>query len=250
MYSFKYSFYPTGEDIDGYYSGELSFYLAALNTNGQMLGDWNIAQVGDVLEIACIAPDKDSLSQKRFNDYARAAYDRLMAQSSMAPEAVLVGPTVGLDETCHCASPSSYVLHTTFLNVEPPVVCGDCGGRVPLYRLPFYKDEKEYWTIQDWERTYKACDMLSVGDSGIGERFAAKEMANPASKLTVLGLEICKDMSSKLGKPFHYFLRTSVERLAKSCPACKTDWRVEEPLGGLFDLKCEACGFVAMSPSV
>jgi predicted nucleic acid-binding Zn ribbon protein len=54
-------------------------------------------------------------------------------------------------------------------------------------------------------------------------------------------------MSSKLGKPFHYALRTSSTRLIKECPLCGCDWRISEPIADRFDLKCETCGFVSMA---
>jgi len=225
-------------------------YLAGLRGNGQVVGeDWNLARVEDRYEFACIVPEADSLKPVHHDECAATAYERLLAGSSRPPETTPVGAIVEADEACSCQSPAAHVLFTTLVRVEPPVLCSDCGAYVPLYRLPRRKERKLYYRdydeISEWESVYRACDTLYM-DSGLGERFGWRQMRDPKSKLTQLGLAACSEMSARTGKPFYYFLITSSNRLVKRCPSCGADWRAEQSLAGRFDLVCENCRFVSI----
>jgi len=245
MFSFRYRFYPKSEDAKGFFDYALSWYLSALSSNGQLLGEWNLAHTGGALELACIAPEEDSLYPKYHSIPASEAYDKVLARSGRKPMFELSGPEAILSGTCKCTDSSSLILFTTCIHTEPPVICADCGLHVPLYKLPKYKDDADYTSILDWVAACKACDELFL-QSGSMERFGWKQLAEHDSDLTNRGTDICKDLSAKLGKPFYYAVRSRPDKRVRNCPSCKAIWEIKDQGLSSFNLKCEACGLVSI----
>ena len=98
-----------------------------------------------------------------------------------------------------------------------------------MYKLPLCGEEKEYDASLRWERAYRACDELH-GASGPGQKFAAAQLLDPESELSQLGIGICRELSEKAKKPFHYYLRTVGPGLIRIC----------EPFGGEDSEKASA----------
>lgn len=245
MYSFKLTFYPRNGDVNDYYSSAVSTYLAALCGNGQILSDWNTACVDDHFETTFIAPEETSLSFDYYNVYVAEAYEKLLARSQREPHSELIGSQADLEQACQCESSSSYILCAGYIHPEPPVICGDCGKHVPLYRLPYYKDEKEYRTLLSWECRYKACDGLYM-HSGVGERFGWRQISYVNSKLTLEGLDICREMSDKIHKPFYYYLISKIDHCPEKCPSCGFDWLLKRTMPSGFRAKCDNCKLVSI----
>lgn len=244
MYSVKYRFYPKG-DVEDYFDGPLSSFLVALKKNGQILGSWNLAEVDDHLELICITPEAESLDRQVYSECVAEEYEKLLKASEREPDYEAVGPAVGLGDTCDCADPSSYILFTTFLQVAPPVLCGDCGGQVPLYRLPFISDEVEHNSILTWEGNFKACDQLYVCSKGAKEDFGFKQVHNFKSELSQDGIVLCRKLSDATGKPFYYFLVGNLDKNPKKCPSCGENWCLDEPIFGWIENKCDRCRLVS-----
>lgn len=241
MQSFRYRFFPAEGDE---FEHSLWFFLGSLARNGQTIGDELVVRLGDEVECRGACPESDSLDPERHNEYAADAYRKVVAASRREPEYSIVGSLLGSGYVCGCEAPTSYALFTTFVDNDPPVTCGDCGGHVPLYRLPFPAQGKDYGPIVSWQSAYQACDRLYM-ESGVGERFGLRQMRDPRSPLSQEGLEICRDISAETGKPFYYYLWTSPDRPAKRCPGCGGEWREVEDFAGRFDRICEPCGLVA-----
>ena len=245
MFSFRCKFYPNNGDAKEFFDYALSWYLSALSSNGQILGDWNLAHKSDALELACIAPEEDSLDVKHNSVPASDAYEKVLARSERKPEYELAGSETILSGTCKCPDSSSLILFTTCIHTEPPVLCADCGLHMPLYKLPRYKDDIDYTSILDWTSACRACDELFL-QSGAMERFGWKQLAEHDSDLTVRGLDICKDLSAKLGKPVLYAIRTRPDKRVRNCPSCKSPWEIKDTGLSSFNLKCEACGLASI----
>jgi predicted nucleic acid-binding Zn ribbon protein len=140
------------------------------------------------------------------------------------------------------------VLFTTMLDDRPPVECGDCGGAVPLYRLPKLEGDEEHSDIRSWPGAYQACDTLFMG-SGVGERFGYRQMSRFDSPLTHEGREICQAMAELMGRPWSYYLTKYYSAQSKSCPGCGGPWVLDEPLFGLYHYKCDDCCLLSTEPS-
>jgi predicted nucleic acid-binding Zn ribbon protein len=216
--------------------------------NGQLIGDWNITNISDQLELVCFGPEQDALDIRHHNARSADAFRKLVAQSAKEPEFTFIGPVIDSSEPCRCRAHSGYILQTSFIQLAPPVRCINCEGHLPLYKLPFVANDSDYGAIVFWEGYYKVFDQLYI-NSDIGELFALKQLRDPKSQLTQQGITICKDLSAKLKRPFYYYLmrrnRNGDPIHDRLCPSCGGEWTtLEEPLGCILR-KCETCGIMA-----
>lgn len=244
MYSVRYTFYPRAQDVESFYGHALSGFLADLFRNGQILRGWAVAQLDDGVEVSCAVPETDSLSPRHYGVGVGASFEKLLQSCSRRPDYRLVGRNVEAGNACECVSSSSYILFTTFVQTEPPVICGDCGDHVPLYRLPCFGTDQDHGAVLRWERIYQACDALYM-ESSVGEQFGLRQIRSPKSSLSVEGMEICRDLSTKTGKPFYYYLWTSPERPRNTCPSCGAKWHYGEPIACWMYRRCDVCGLVS-----
>jgi predicted nucleic acid-binding Zn ribbon protein len=246
MFLCEYDFFPDASknDLDGYWHGPLSCFLAALYQNGALLGSsWHLLPAEDRIRLTAIVPTEDALDARYYDRWASQALERLMEQSRRPPTFQILGKALGLPDCCLCPSPGWYVLFTTFLNDRPPVECGDCGRSVPLYRLPL--SEEETPDIRRWGVIYQACDMLFI-QSGVGERFGYRQMSRFDSPLSREGREICRAMSERMGRPWYYHLTRYYRRPEPRCPGCGEAWKLEAPLPGLYTHRCDRCCLLSM----
>lgn len=166
---------------------------------------------------------------------------------------------------CRCKSPSWYVLFTNFATENSPLLCGDCGGYVPLYRIPkpcSSLDEKEYElkTIQDyslireWELNYQYCDNLQM-DCGFAQRWGQRQLSDVRSGLSCSGRDLARSLESRLNAPVYYYLynykkTTYKADITRPCPVCKGAWFLSDDSSGadnesLFRFKCDDCRLVS-----
>lgn len=244
MFLVSYRFYPK-DGTEAYFDGPLSSFLAALSQNGQLIGEWNLVERDGCIEYIGQIPEETALDSCHHDGFATAAYDILLENSEREPTQQILGPALDESSPCTCASPGSYILFTTLIQVAPPVLCGDCGGHVPLYRLPRLGGEGNWYRVLGWEATYKACDQLYMG-SGIGERFGIRQTRNPRSELSAEGRGICRELAAKVGAPVYYFLNSGMRSFGKRCPDCGSDWDAERNVANRFNLVCDRCSLVSM----
>ncbi len=238
MFLCEYDFFPDASrnDLDEYWHGPLSSFLAALYQNGALMGSpWHLLQAEDRVRLTGIVPTEDALDARYYDRRTSEVLERLIEQSSRPPAFRILGKVLGLADCCSCPSPGWYVLFTTLLNDRPPVECGDCGRSVPLYRLPL--SEEETPDIRRWGVIYQACDMLFI-QSGVGERFGYWQMSRFDSPLTRESREICRAMTRYYRRP------------ESRCPGCGEAWKLEAPLPGLYTHRCDRCCLVSMDNAV
>ena len=152
---------------------------------------------------------------------------------------------------CRCKKPSSYVLWTNYINELSPLDCGDCGGNVPLYRIPKPPESyrQDHYSIARWDIAYQACDRLQM-QCGFGERWGMKQMQDYDSGLSKEGREACREIEIAAGVPVYYYLfnyRNITEERDKQrpCPECGGNWLLSEPWLQWFDFRCDQCRLVS-----
>ncbi len=219
--------------------------LPAWCRNGQILDEYFFAQSGRSFRAYVQLPETTSLAHRHDNKYVKRAYAKLAEVCLEKPILKLVGET-DTGDTCDCKQPSHYILFTNFIQISPPMKCGDCFYSVPLYRLPKTYDESEYSDILGWEADYQRCDGLQMNCS-TGERFGMREMSGLNSSLSKRGRELCQEIERLTGKPTYYYLdrsnavRSHSAEQKRRCPSCNGAWQLEGPLHEIFDFCCEPC---------
>lgn len=144
---------------------------------------------------------------------------------------------------CGCNN-SSFILQGDYK--ESPVVCADCEGAVPLYRLPKIRNSVEHADVLWWYNDYNNINDLWISDHM--NRFTYKQLNNPNSQLAKNGRKICAAYEKATGKPFYYKLFyddiTRKKPVPNNCPLCGENW-VFECENKVIDFKCDKCRLVA-----
>ena len=153
-----------------------------------------------------------------------------------------IGENINFEESCSCNSPSWYMLYTDWTLAESPIVCGDCGKEVPLYKLPYITNRDEHFDFVSWQSAYKSIVQLWM--YCLSDRFTFRQLHSPDSQLSKIGRELCSDLEQVTKKPVYYYLFN--HRHSKSiCPVCGKDWNLPSDEKSFIDYKCEACRLVA-----
>lgn len=242
MRSFEINLFPKPETRgDEYWQFDdvLHSFLNALRRDNNIGREWQILELENYVQVRAVSPETASLNERYWNIYAREYYEKLMALSQKTAEFYCIPERQEKHSICLCESSPSYVLFTTFLNVQFPVKCLGCNEAVPLYRLPYLRNEKEHYTLSKWQQSYEALDLLFMY-SGTGERYSYQQLHNPRSNFNKETRQLAKELEEKTGKPVYIFLLHHYEDFGDKCPLCKRGWRVEEAQD-LFAFRCDHC---------
>jgi len=214
-------------------------FLECLYKNGQILEDYELVECNDELWALVTLPDNEILNAENNNIYVNKLLKTIQEHFNVSAEAI--GRNMNQKESCSCQEPSWYILYTNYTRSDSPIVCGDCGKTVSLYKLPYVLDSDEHHRVLGWQRAYRHIDALWM--YCLSDRFTFRQMHDPKSQLSKIGMEICKAFEEKLGKPFFYFLFNHL-RTYKTCPVCGADWKIcgEKKF---VDYKCDKCRLVA-----
>lgn len=135
IYTFEFRFFPKSieESFIDEFDDEMQWFISALSKNGQILTSYqNTIKYSDHYAYRVVAPEMDSLDEKYYNKYCRKFLDSVTEKSLKAPEIQLIGENYDVEDSCSCKSPSHYILYTTYISEESPIICGDCIKSVPL----------------------------------------------------------------------------------------------------------------------
>ena len=224
----------------------ISWYLLCLNNNGQILKNYVLTASDTYAKAIATLPEDGALDQNNNSVYAAEYLQKTEEVFCITTERI--GSDVDVDEPCHCDDSGWYMLHTDWICTTSPVMCGDCGKRVPLYRFPHVDKEKDHNDVLYWAEMYKYIDSLEF----MHERFALKQMNHPKSPLSKLGIDLCRKYEEVTKKPFYYFLhqrkynrnKPFYYKPNKRCPICGARWRVVIE-GSYIDCKCENCRIIS-----
>lgn len=219
--------------------------LGAFRMNGQILDrEQTIVSLEQQMDAYISAPANDAFETKFNNEWVRKHLEGIKSAGLSEPEFTELGKDPHEPTACVCQISNSYLLFTTYLEIQSQVRCGNCFRPVPLYRLPRHEND-EFNDVIRWSSNYKSCDSLFM-HSGTGERFGYREMSRIDSSLTREGRKICTKIEQDTGKPTYYYLhryygRRLVVEEARKCPGCGREWRLSERWHNLLDFKCDGC---------
>ena len=151
-------------------------------------------------------------------------------------------------DECDCGGSSFYILDCSaaaLLNEGySPIRCGDCLKQVLLIDLPGLEfDDKE--EILRYVEIHRALATVLTSPKDYDQKELASLMLKYDSKIVKHGIEICKNIEEKIGKPVYYYYNQSNN--LKVCPKCgkKLENIPVDIIGysheGNIDKVCEKC---------
>ena len=177
----------TEADIDEVFE-DLDLLISFYRSNGQTQGKIESQYLANK-KIVCLpfTMEQDSLNKKFNNSYVTRQIKKIEKNCNAVLQFKTVGKTSkNYKRPCQCEKPAFYILITDYITIEPPITCGTCNEKIPLYRLPIYYDDG-YIPILSWETNYISCDSLQM-NCEIGERWALNQMQKIDFQLSKQGL--------------------------------------------------------------
>ena len=214
-------------------------YLSSLYQNGQILKDYELIKQENTLIAYVTIPEKDSLDNKYNSIYTNMDLEKIEPNFKLSFE--IIGENLNCEASCTCNKPSWYMLYSDSSSVESPVICGDCGKSVPLYKIPYLSSQQNHYMLVNWQTAFKCIDKIWF--CSISDRFTYRQMNNPTSALSKSGREICSELEQITGIPFYYYL-FHYKKTKNVCPCCGCDWKLISD-NNFIDYKCSTCRLVA-----
>lgn len=217
------------------YREELWRYLACLYLNGQILKSYSLVSRPGGFDAYATIPAPDALEPASHSVYGKSMRAKL--QNSFALSVEGLGRNEDCGEPCGCGSPSCYLLYPEYGSEESPLRCGDCGGSIPLYKVPYIFGEEEHNSLLHWFEAYRAIDKLWM--HGTSDRFSYRQLNHPDSSLFREGRKICRALETALHKPVYHFV-FHAGKDQPVCPSCQQPW---QSFGDqeVMDYKCDNC---------
>ena len=246
---YKIRFTPKVENFEDHedHIEIISSYIGALISNGQIIQE----TASDVFfikdEIFCLVTliENSAANKENNNVHVNTYLEKITSFFDVSYEKIAQNANFK-GHVCNCRR-SWFILLNEFQYKESPVICGDCEGAVPLYRLPKILDSEEHYDTVNWFSNYK--DIKNLWMSSLFDRFTYKQLNDPKSQLAKSGREICNAYEKTTEKPFYYKLfYTDVmphkKPVPQNCPLCGEIWEVKSP-NFIVDFKCDSCRLVA-----
>ncbi len=251
MISFDLDFFPH-QDARGDEYGSFDYWLdafsSALYSNGNIFDAWNELELEDRVRVRATGPEEPALLQQNWSRYAKDSFRKATDFCHRGAIFQVIFEDVEDLSICACSQPELYILRTSSSDRGLPVDCGCCGSAVPLYRLSHIKGEEDHYRLLGWQKTSSALDRLWM-ESGVGERFAYRQLARPRSDFFNLTRELAADLEAASKVSTYSFLLHYHKKWGKRCPLCSRKWRWEDSPDELFAFKCDHCRLVSSEAS-
>lgn len=203
--------------------------LSSLYDTRQIISNEHcVVRSGDRVSVQVTVPEPDALMHQT-TAYVHKAWNDVERLTGSKVALVPQGQRVEYYHFDVSARSSFYILRWGWYS---PLICGDTHMPIPLYRIPpTNPDALCYDNLRSWENAYKRLYGLWLG-SGVGERFAQRQMQELNSKLSEEGRRLCRQIEVLTGVPTYYFLFnyrawSQKSDRARLCPATSRPWLIE-----------------------
>jgi predicted nucleic acid-binding Zn ribbon protein len=225
-------------------------YLSTLLHNGQIYGDYYFAPCGGKTVAFTNIARPEAFAKRHHSQWGLASLEKVVEAFGEIPQWNVLQDNLPKRFSSWRQSSLLYLFTHAFDDASP-VCCGDSGAPVPLYLLPISDLMRE--DLYFWAGHYKDHDNVWLG-SGALEIPAYKEMADPRSKLSMTGRELCREIETATGKRTFYYLQRywgrNVGEDKRLCPMCGRRWRTsvkesDSTLFWKFSFRCVRCRLVS-----
>lgn len=235
------------ETFDARFVKLLGDFLHQLGRNGLILdgGVQSFIQNGEYV-CRVIAQDDSALSAEGLNDEnmnydTRKSMMLLTGKCAAAPEIIMRESCVDIPH-CTCAAPSHYVLQYVPEWMGSPVMCGDCHGSVPLYKLAADRNDKVFDDLLRWRKLYRG--YVEQYRAGVNARMAYDMVRNCRSEFAQHGRSIAGKLEQRTRVTTFYPIYSHLERKPERCPQCGGPFVNQYRDAIAFDRCCRNCRIV------
>ena len=146
-----------------------------LRKTGQVYENFHVVTEDGAYAVYVIMPGADALELGFCSEESVEIIKKLAAIFSLQIQPL--GLAVTCEDSCDCENPTWYMLYTDLATEESPLICGDCGMPVPLYKLPAVPDKEGQSNFLNWQDQFKALQKLDIYNYNPG--FTANEIYSP-----------------------------------------------------------------------
>lgn len=221
MEYFKISLRPHKKLVNAEYCESLiweSFNI--LRKTGQVYENFQVVSEGEAYAVYVIMPGADALGLEFCTEESVEIIRKLAVIFSLKVEPV--GKSVTCEDSCTCAAPTWYMMYSDLATEVSPLVCGDCGKPVPLYKLPAVLDKEGQSNFLNWQDQMKAIQRLDMYN--YAHDFTSAEVTSPSSRINKMGRALCRAMEKAKSVPVFYHLERNTQTPADVCPICGREW--------------------------
>lgn len=190
-----------------------------LRKSGQVYENFHVVTEDGGYAVYVIMPGADALNLDFCTDESVEIIKKLAAIFALKVDAL--GVSVTCEDSCECAEPTWCMLYSDLATEESPVVCGDCGKPVPLYKLPAILDKEGQSNFLNWQDQFKALQKLDIYN--YNPSFTAAEIYAPDSRINKMGRALCRALEKAKSVPVFYHLEMKKDA-AVCCPLCGREW--------------------------
>ena len=190
----------------------------ALRKNGQVYENFQVVGEEGAYAVYVIMPGADALDLGFCTEESVEIVKKLAAIFSL--KIISLGEAVTCEGSCECAASCWYMLYSDLATEESPVVCGDCGKSVPLYKLPAVLDKEGQSNFLNWQDQFKSLQKLDVYN--YTSDFTTAEIYTPTSRINKMGRALCRALEKAKSVPVFYHLE--VKKAGDVCPICGREW--------------------------
>lgn len=226
----------------------ISSFLVALLDGGNVVDRRPIpmAAVRDGYRATVSLPERGALASRWHNADVRRKKLTLTEVGLKLGPIRIVGKDPNSQVVCSCRRPSAL----TMVLGDTPLTCGDCTGKVPLYRMSRMRKHGNDHGLRYWAHLYRALDQIWTA-SDVGERFAYRQLSEHDSDLSKLGRTTCGRIEKATRIPTYYYVyrwyaRSIASERKRKCPGCGKTWFVDESRRlGSHEFRCDRCRLVS-----
>ncbi len=223
--------------------GELQVFVSSLRFGGQIQSnDFHLAITENQFIVIVHIQEKVSLKDTYMNNYTRNCLDLLKNEGVELSGYKIIGNDPTGTASCGCKKNERFIMATSCLSIDSPLICKSCYLPVPFYKLG-ETSKYNFQTLVEWQDIYNAFDRLFL-DSDKYENYAFEQLANPNSELNVNGLDCCENIAEKYGFPVYYYIFSGIDKNDNNsaiCPKCNRKMGLISPGQKKFKYQCEEC---------
>ncbi len=221
MEYFKISLRPHKAIVNAEYCESLIYEsFNILRKTGQVYENFQVVREAGQYAVYVIMPGADALNLEFCSDESVEYVRRLAAIFALKVESL--GACITCEDSCTCEKSSWYMLYTDFGTPESPLICGDCGKPVPIYKLPEIPDAEGQSRILNWQEQFQA--MQKLGMFNYDTAYTDAQLYGAATRLNKMGRSLCKTLEKATSIPVFYHLEQNKAEKGAACPICGSEW--------------------------